>query len=200
MKISEAAISAAAKLSDRYIAARFLPNKGDCCDATEAWKKERGASSQEVTAEDIAHIVSTLTGMPVSELTAESPEKLLCLEDRLKERVVGQDEAISAVAKTVRLARAGLTEGGKPTASFLFLGQTGVCKTELATALSTSVFGDDDALVRIDMSEYGERHIVARLVGARPGHVGYEECGQFTERVRRRPYGVVLLDEFEKAH
>ena len=169
-------------------------------DATEAWKKERGTSSQKVTGEDIAQVVASLTGVPVSELTAEDREKLLRLEDHLRERVVGQDEAVSAVAKAVRLSRAGLTEGGKPTASFLFLGPTGVGKTELAKALAASVFGDENALVRIDMSEYSERHNVARLVGSPPGYVGYEEGGQLTERVRRRPYSVVLLDEIEKAH
>jgi len=136
------------------------------------WKKERGTSSQEVTAEDIAQIVASLTGVPVSELTAEDREKLLRLEDHLKERVVGQDEAVSAVAKAVRLSRAGLTEGGKPTASFLFLGPTGVGKTELAKALAASMFGDENALVRIDMSEYSERHPVARRVSSTPGYVG----------------------------
>jgi ATP-dependent Clp protease ATP-binding subunit ClpC len=260
VKITEGAIAAAAKLSDRYIAARFLPDKAiDLLDqaaarvrissnsrptqlhdieasirrtrqeqdaassakqfdkakeleskivseqkrldeATEAWKKERGTSSQEVTAEDIAQVVAALTGVPVSELTAEDREKLLNLEDRLRERVVGQDEAVRAVAQAVRLSRAGLTEGGKPTASFLFLGPTGVGKTELAKALAAAVFGDENALVRIDMSEYSERHTVARLVGSPPGYVGYEEGGQLTERVRRRPYCIVLLDEIEKAH
>jgi ATP-dependent Clp protease ATP-binding subunit ClpC len=169
-------------------------------ESTEAWKKERGTSSQEVGAEDIAQIVSSLTGVPVSELTAEDREKLLRLEDRLRERVVGQDEAVTAVSKAVRLSRAGLTEAGKPIASFLFLGPTGVGKTELAKALAAAVFGDENALVRIDMSEYSERHTVARLVGAPPGYVGYEEGGQLTERVRRHPYSVVLLDEIEKAH
>jgi ATP-dependent Clp protease ATP-binding subunit ClpC len=169
-------------------------------DATEKWKKERGTRSDVVTAEHVAQIVSALTGVPVSELTTEDRQKLLALEDRLRERVVGQEEAVKAVAEAVRLARAGLKEAGKPTATFLFLGPTGVGKTELAKALAATVFGHEEALVRIDMSEYAERHTVARLVGAPPGYVGYEEGGQLTEKVRRRPYSVVLLDEIEKAH
>jgi ATP-dependent Clp protease ATP-binding subunit ClpC len=169
-------------------------------EATGKWKKERGTRSDVVTAEHVAQIVSALTGVPVSELTTEDRQKLLALEDRLRERVVGQEEAVRAVAEAVRLARAGLKEAGKPTATFLFLGPTGVGKTELAKALAATVFGHEEALVRIDMSEYGERHTVARLVGAPPGYVGYEEGGQLTEKVRRRPYSVVLLDEIEKAH
>ena len=169
-------------------------------EATAKWKKRRGTSSEEVHAEDVAQIVASLTGIPVSELTTEDREKLLHLEDRLRERVVGQDEAVRAVSEAVRLARAGLSEKNRPTATFLFLGPTGVGKTELAKALAAAVFGDEDALARIDMSEYAERHTVARLVGAPPGYVGYEEGGQLTERVRRRPYSVVLLDEIEKAH
>ena len=260
VKITEGAIAAAAKLSDRYISARFLPDKAiDLIDqaaarvhiaassrphelqeietairrlrqeqdaasaakqydkakrleerlkaeekrlaeATEKWKKQRGTSSQQVTPEHVAQIVSALTGIPVSELTVEDREKLLRLEDRLRQRVVGQEEAVRAVSEAVRLARAGLNEKGKPTAAFLFLGPTGVGKTELAKALAAAVFGDEDALVRIDMSEYAESHTVARLIGAPPGYVGYDEGGQLTERVRRRPYSVGLLDEIEKAH
>jgi ATP-dependent Clp protease ATP-binding subunit ClpC len=122
------------------------------------------------------------------------------MEERLHERVIGQDEAIRAVSDAVRLARAGLTNSKRPIATFLFLGPTGVGKTELAKALAEAVFGDEDALIRVDMSEYMERHTVARLIGAPPGYVGYEEGGQLTERVRRRPYSVILLDEIEKAH
>ena len=163
-------------------------------------KRDRASATAEVRVDHVAQIVSKLTGVPVTELTTEEREKLLTMEDRLHERVIGQDEAIHAVADAVRLARAGLREGSSPTATFLFLGPTGVGKTELAKALASTVFGDEDAMIRIDMSEYGERHAVARLVGAPPGYVGYDEGGQLTEKVRRRPYSVVLLDEIEKAH
>ncbi|RMH50944.1 MAG: ATP-dependent Clp protease ATP-binding subunit [Alphaproteobacteria bacterium] len=166
----------------------------------ETWKRDRASATAEVRAEHVAQIVSKITGVPVTELTTEEKDKLLKLEERLHERVIGQDEAIRAVADAVRLARAGLREGRGPTATFLFLGPTGVGKTELAKALAEVIFGDEDAMIRIDMSEYGERHSVARLVGAPPGYVGYEEGGQLTEKVRRRPYSVVLLDEIEKAH
>jgi len=166
----------------------------------EDWERERASGSAEVKAEHVAQIVSRLTGIPVNELTVEEREKLLHLEQRLHERLVGQDEAVRAVADAVRLSRAGLREGGKPVATFLFLGPTGVGKTELAKALAESIYGDEGALLRIDMSEYGERHTVARLVGAPPGYVGYDEGGQLTEKVRRKPYSVVLLDEIEKAH
>ncbi|QYX55694.1 AAA family ATPase [Roseovarius sp. SCSIO 43702] len=166
----------------------------------ETWKRDRASASAEVRTDHIAQIVSKLTGIPVTDLTTEEREKLLKLEDELHERVIGQDEAINSVADAVRLARAGLREGSAPTATFLFLGPTGVGKTELAKALAETVYGDEDAMIRIDMSEYGERHAVARLVGAPPGYVGYDEGGQLTERVRRRPYSVVLLDEIEKAH
>ena len=191
-----------AKQYDRakQLGERIAAEEKKLAEATEKWKKERGTSSHEVTAEHVAQIVASLTGIPVNELTTQERQKLLALEDRLRERVVGQEEAVHAAAEAVRLARAGLKEAGKPTATFLFLGPTGVGKTELAKALAANVFGSEDALVRIDMSEYGERHTVARLVGAPPGYVGYEEGGQLTERVRRRPYCVVLLDEIEKAH
>ena len=150
--------------------------------------------------EHIAQVVSKLTGIPVTELTSEERERLTRMEERLHQRVIGQDEAVKAVSDAVRLARAGLREGSRPIATFLFLGPTGVGKTELAKALAEVVYGDEDAMIRIDMSEYMERHAVARLIGAPPGYVGYEEGGQLTERVRRRPYSVVLLDEIEKAH
>lgn len=166
----------------------------------EAWKREKGVSTAVVTARDIAQIVSKLTGVPVTELTEEEKQKLLGLEDKLHQRVIGQTEAVDAVSDAVRLARAGLTQGSRPIANFLFLGPTGVGKTELAKALAWSVFGSEDAIIRIDMSEYMERHTVSRLVGAPPGYVGYDEGGQLTEAVRRRPYSVILLDEIEKAH
>ncbi|MFL0585512.1 AAA family ATPase [Sphingomonas olei] len=168
--------------------------------ASDAWRRERGSASAEVRVEHIAQVVSKLTGVPVNELTTEERERLVKMEERLHERVVGQEEAVKAVSDAVRLARAGLREGRRPIATFLFLGPTGVGKTELAKALAETVFGDEDAMIRMDMSEYMERHTVARLIGAPPGYVGYEEGGQLTERVRRRPYSVVLLDEIEKAH
>ena len=168
--------------------------------AQERWRRERGSGSAEVRTEHIAQVVSKLTGIPVTELTSEERERLTRMEERLHQRVIGQDEAVKAVSDAVRLARAGLREGSRPIATFLFLGPTGVGKTELAKALAEVVYGDEDAMIRIDMSEYMERHAVARLIGAPPGYVGYEEGGQLTERVRRRPYSVVLLDEIEKAH
>ena len=168
--------------------------------ATEAWRRARGSGTAEVRAEHVAQVVSKLTGIPVTELTTEERQRLTRMEERLHERVVGQDEAVKAVSDAVRLARAGLREGRRPVATFLFLGPTGVGKTELAKALAEVVFGDEDAMTRLDMSEYMERHAVSRLIGAPPGYVGYEEGGQLTERVRRRPYAVVLLDEIEKAH
>ncbi|MDB5181743.1 MAG: ATPase with chaperone, ATP-binding subunit [Candidatus Saccharibacteria bacterium] len=164
------------------------------------WQQERGVTSKSVMVEHIAQVVSSITGIPVTELTEEEKNRLLKLEERLHERVIGQEEAVEAVADAVRMSRAGLTEGTRPIATLLFLGPTGVGKTELAKALAHLVFGDEDAMVRIDMSEYMERHSVARLIGAPPGYVGYEEGGQLTERVRRRPYSVLLLDEIEKAH
>jgi ATP-dependent Clp protease ATP-binding subunit ClpC len=169
-------------------------------EATERWRRDRGSATAEVRTEHIAEVVSKLTGVPVTELTTEERARLVEMEERLHKRVIGQEEAVKAVSDAVRLARAGLREGRRPIATFLFLGPTGVGKTELAKALAETVFGDEDAMVRLDMSEYMERHAVARLIGAPPGYVGYEEGGQLTERVRRRPYSVVLLDEIEKAH
>jgi ATP-dependent Clp protease ATP-binding subunit ClpC len=153
-----------------------------------------------VTPEDIAEIVSRATGIPVSQLTSEERERLLQLEQELHGRIVGQEEAVSAVAEAVRRSRAGLGDPNRPVGSFLFLGPTGVGKTELARALAEALFGDENLMVRFDMSEFQERHTVSRLVGAPPGYVGYEEAGQLTEQVRRRPYSVLLFDEIEKAH
>ncbi len=163
-------------------------------------RKYRGTTTNEVVMQDIAQVVSKLTGIPVTELTQEERERLLKMEERLHERVIGQDEAVSAVSDAIRRSRSGLAEQNRPLATFLFLGPTGVGKTELAKSLAWLIFGSEEALVRIDMSEYMERHSVSRLVGAPPGYVGYEEGGQLTERVRRRPYSVILLDEIEKAH
>ncbi|KAB8163464.1 AAA domain-containing protein [Streptomyces sp. 3MP-14] len=154
----------------------------------------------EVTVDDIADVVSRATGIPVSSLTQEERERLLGLENRLRERVIGQDEAVAAVADAVLRSRAGLSSGDRPIGSFLFLGPTGVGKTELARTLAEALFGSDERMVRLDMSEYQERHTVSRLVGAPPGYVGHEEAGQLTETVRRDPYSLLLLDEVEKAH
>ena len=155
---------------------------------------------EEVTEEDIAEVVSKWTGIPVSKMLEGEKDKLLHMEDRLRERVIGQDEAVVAVSNAVRRSRAGLSEPNRPIGSFLFLGPTGVGKTELARALADFLFDDDKAMIRLDMSEYMEKHAVARLIGAPPGYVGYEEGGQLTEPVRRRPYAVLLFDEVEKAH
>ena len=155
---------------------------------------------EEVDAEDIAEVVSRATGVPVSRLMEGEVRKLVELESILHERVVGQDEAVTAVANAIRRSRAGLQDPNRPIGSFLFLGPTGVGKTELAKALAEALFDDEKAMVRLDMGEYQEKHNVARLVGAPPGYVGYEEGGQLTEAVRRRPYAVLLLDEIEKAH
>ncbi len=155
---------------------------------------------EEVDPEDIAEVVSRWTGVPVSRLMEGEVQKLVRLESTLHERVVGQDEAVEAVSNAIRRSRAGLSDPNRPIGSFLFLGPTGVGKTELARALADFLFDDERAMVRIDMSEYMEKHAVSRLVGAPPGYVGYDEGGQLTEAVRRRPYSVVLLDELEKAH
>jgi ATP-dependent Clp protease ATP-binding subunit ClpC len=163
-------------------------------------KRAKRQRAPEVTVEDIADVVSRATGIPVSQLTAEERQRLLKLEDQLHERIVGQDEAVQAVAEAVRRSRAGLGDPRRPIGSFLFLGPTGVGKTELARALAEILFGSEDLMVRFDMSEFQERHTVSRLVGAPPGYVGYEEAGQLTEQVRRRPYSVLLFDEIEKAH
>jgi len=163
-------------------------------------QKDHRMLKEEVEAEDVAEVVSKWTGIPVSRLIEGEIQKLLHMEERLHRRVVGQDEAISAVANAVRRARAGLQDPNRPIGSFIFLGPTGVGKTELGRALAEFLFDDEEAMVRLDMSEYQERHTVARMIGARPGYVGYEEGGQLTEAVRRRPYSVVLFDEIEKAH
>ncbi|MFM0015329.1 ATP-dependent Clp protease ATP-binding subunit [Paraburkholderia sediminicola] len=180
--------------------ARIGEKKEKLDEQMEAWQRKTGSETLEVTVQSIAEVVSRLTGIPVTELTQEERQKLLEMEKKLRERVVGQDDAVIAVSDAVRLSRAGLGQTNRPIATFLFLGPTGVGKTELAKALAETVFGDESAVVRIDMSEYMERHAVARLIGAPPGYVGYDEGGQLTERVRRRPYSVILLDEIEKAH
>jgi ATP-dependent Clp protease ATP-binding subunit ClpB len=163
-------------------------------------QKQGAMLKQEVSAEDIAETVARATGIPVQKMLETERTKLLKMEDRIHERVVGQDEAVQAVSNAIRRARAGLQDANRPIGSFIFLGTTGVGKTELARALAEFLFDDEQAMVRIDMSEYMERSSVARMVGAPPGYVGYEEGGQLTEAVRNRPYAVLLLDEMEKAH
>ncbi|HLZ07155.1 MAG TPA: AAA family ATPase, partial [Chloroflexota bacterium] len=159
-----------------------------------------GAERPRVTEEHIAEVVSMWTGIPVKRIATEESERLLQMEDTLHKRVIGQDEAIQTIAKAVRRARAGLKDPKRPIGSFIFLGPTGVGKTELARALAEFLFGSEENMIKIDMSEFMERHSVARLVGAPPGYIGYEEGGQLTEAVRRKSYSVVLLDEIEKAH
>jgi len=260
VSITDEAIQAAVKLSDRYISDRFLPDKAiDLIDEAgskvrlrsyttppnlkelevkleevrkekdaavqsqefekaaslrdteqrlreqleetkKTWKEKQGKENNEVTVEDIASVVSSWTGVPVSKLAETETAKLLNLEEVLHSRIIGQEEAVKAVSKAVRRARAGLKDPKRPIGSFVFLGPTGVGKTELARALAEAMFGDDDAMIRIDMSEYMEKHSTSRLVGSPPGYVGYEEGGQLTEKVRRKPYSVILLDEIEKAH
>jgi len=198
--ISEEAITAAARLSERYIADRFLPDKAiDLVDEAASRLRVDGTGST-VTAADIAGLVSQWTGIPAERMLEEERARLANMEDALHARVIDQDEGVRAVAEAVRHSRAGLSDPRRPIGTFLFLGPTGVGKTELAKALASFLFGSDGALLRIDMSEYMERHAVARLIGSPPGYVGYEEGGQLTEAVRRRPYQVILLDEIEKAH
>ena len=260
VRISDGAISAAVKMSSRYIGDRYLPDKAiDLVDEAASrvrlraftappdlkaledkmkslgeemesavksqdferaaairdeknavsqelenerklWKEKNTRVSGEVTEEEIAAIVSQWTGIPVVQLTREESERLLNMESELHERIVGQDEAVSAVARAIRRGRAGLKDPKRPTGSFIFLGPTGVGKTELCKTLAASMFGDENAMIRLDMSEYMEKHTVSRLVGSPPGYVGYDEGGQLTEKVRRRPYSVILFDEIEKAH
>ena len=197
--ITDGAVDAAAALSARYIVDRFLPDKAiDLIDEASSSVSLRGTAVVDVA--DVAAIVSKWTGIPQGALTEEQSRGLLALEASLGRRVVGQDAAIASVAQAIRRGRAGLKDPRKPVGGFLFLGASGVGKTELARALAAELFGTEDALVRIDLTEYTESHTVSRLLGAPPGYAGHDEPGQLTEPVRRRPYCVVLFDEFEKAH
>ena len=199
VKISDAALTAAVDLSARYINDRFLPDKAiDLADEAAAHIRVSGGGL--VTAEDIAGIVSMWTGIPVANLSADETKRLCNMESILHRRVIGQNEAVTAVSRAIRRGRVGLSDPDRPIGSFLVLGPTGVGKTELCRALAEAVFGESDAMIRLDMSEYMEKHAVSKLIGSPPGYVGYEDGGQLTERVRRKPWSVVLFDEIEKAH
>lgn len=193
--INEQDFERAARLRDEQ---KKLQTKLD--DAKKKWQEQQKGNSGEVTAEDIAKIVSEWTGIPVVQLTKEESERLLNMENVLHERVIGQSEAVTAIAKAIRRGRVGLKDPKRPVGSFIFLGPTGVGKTELCKALAEAMFGDENAMLRLDMSEYMEKHTVSKLIGSPPGYVGFEEGGQLTEKVRRKPYSVVLFDEIEKAH
>ena len=196
---------AAAVQSQDYERAAELKAQADKIQETfvtakDAWLADKGIADATVDADDIAELVSKWTGIPVQRMLQEEADKLLAMEQDIHGRVIGQDRAVEAVSEAVRRARAGLKDPKRPVGSFIFLGPTGVGKTELARALAEFLFDDENALIRLDMSEYMEKHAVSRLTGAPPGYVGYDEGGQLTEAVRRRPYSVVLFDEIEKAH
>ena len=200
VSLDEEALSAAYELSVRYINDRFLPDKAiDLLDEAAAAVHVEGGR-RPVTAADVAQVVSLWTEIPLSSLDESESQRLQGLEEQLKQRIIGQDEAVSAVARAIRRSRVGLKDPRRPVGSFLFLGPTGVGKTELCRALAATVYGDENAMIRLDMSEYMEKHSVSRLIGSPPGYVGYEDGGQLTEKVRRKPWSVVLFDEIEKAH
>ena len=201
VSISDSAIDAAYELSVRYINDRFLPDKAiDLIDEAAAGVHVSARADLTVRQGDVAQVVSRWTDIPVTGLDKDESERLKNLEAQLRRRIIGQDEALSAVARAIRRSRVGLKDPARPVGSFLFLGPTGVGKTELCRALAATVYGDERAMIRLDMSEYMEKHTVSRLIGSPPGYVGYEDGGQLTEKVRRKPWSVVLFDEIEKAH
>ncbi len=210
VKITDAAIDAATKLSARYVNDRFLPDKAiDLLDeaaarvklkSSEARKVKNNKNVKCVTEDDILEVISIWTGIPLNKLSQDENNRLRNLENNIHQRVVGQDEAVSALSKAIKRSRVGLQDPNKPIGSFLFLGPTGVGKTELAKALSESLFGDENLMIRVDMSEYMESHSTAKMIGSPPGYVGFDEAGGLTEKVRRKPYSVILFDEIEKAH
>ncbi len=202
VQIREEALEAAYALSRRYIHDRFLPDKAiDLLDeAAAGLRLEEGRRGLTVGPDQVAQVVSLWTGIPVTGLSEDESAALRDLEEKLRRRIIGQDEAVSAVARAIRRSRVGLRDPRRPVGSFLFLGPSGVGKTELCRALAAAVYRDESAIVRIDMSEYMEKHAVSRLIGSPPGYVGYEDGGQLTEKVRRRSWCVVLFDEIEKAH
>ncbi|HEX5204859.1 ATP-dependent Clp protease ATP-binding subunit [Paractinoplanes rhizophilus] len=208
---TDAALAAAVSLADRYVADRFLPDKAiDLIDEAGAWARIRPraggqagggqAGGEQIGGEQIAEVLATWTGIPVQRLTSSETARLLHMEDELHKRIIGQEEAVRAVARAIRRTRAGLKDPKRPAGSFIFAGPSGVGKTELCKALAEFLFGSEDALIQLDMSEFHDRHTVSRLVGAPPGYVGHDEGGQLTTRVRRKPFSVVLFDEIEKAH
>ena len=200
VKYTDDAIEACVRLTDRYIMDKSLPDKAiDAMDEAGSMVRIKGATKT-VTADDIAAVVSKITGIPAGKVAESEAGRLMKMADRLKGRIIGQDDAITTVVSAIRRNRAGLKDPGRPIGSFLFFGPTGVGKTQLAKCLAEYLFDSEENIVRIDMSEYMEKFSVSRLIGAPPGYVGYEECGQLSERVRRKPYCVVLLDEIEKAH
>ncbi|CAN1318037.1 Chaperone protein ClpC, chloroplastic [Linum perenne] len=205
LRYTDEALAAAAQLSHQYISDRFLPDKAiDLIDEAGSRVRLRHAQAGEegpiVTEVDIQHIVSSWTGIPVDKVSSDESDRLLKMEETLHKRVIGQDEAVEAISRAIRRARVGLKNPNRPIASFIFSGPTGVGKSELAKSLAAYYFGSEEAMVRLDMSEFMERHTVSKLIGSPPGYVGYTEGGQLTEAVRRRPYTVVLFDEIEKAH
>lgn len=185
----------AAKIRDKENSLKTLLD-----EEKEKWKNLSSHQVKEITTEDIAQVVSSWTGIPATQITKEESERLLNLEKILHERIVGQDKAVSSVARAIRRGRAGLKNPKRPIGSFIFLGPTGVGKTELCKTLAETMFGDEEAIIKLDMSEYMEKHTVSKLIGSPPGYVGFDEGGQLTEKIRRKPYSVVLFDEIEKAH